>query len=339
MKTSIRNFSGRLVRNAPVALFAMLVCMFTATEDSLGAELTLRSSISVSDDVIRIGDLLHNAGKDAEIAIFRAPSPGKIGVLTANRISYALRNHGLRWRNTTGVTEVTIARDGRVIPLADIKTAIAQKLEHTRQIGSAGEIALTFARNTPPLVVASDATGPVEALQVNYEPRNGRFVALVTAPGLPKRRYAGRLTEVIEAPVLKHRIERDHQIVASDIEMRKVPRTRLIGAIVLDPRDLVGRAVSRTLRAGTTIRKRDVREIRMVKKNTVITILYQIPGLSLATKGRAVQAGVRGDVVMVRNIRSRKVIEAEVIGFDTVRAITMAPLKITQRKTASIAHR
>ncbi len=339
MKTSHRNFGGRLARNAPAALLALVLLMFTAGERSFGAELTLRSDISVNDDVIRIGDLLHNAGKDADIAIFRAPSPGKIGVLTANRISYALRNHGLRWRNAAGVAEVTIARDGRIIPLAEIKTAIAQKLEQSRQIGSADEIALTFARNTPPLTVASDATGPVEVLQVTYEPRNARFFALVTAPGLSKRKYAGRLTEVVEAPVLKHRIERNHQIVASDIEMRKVPRTGLIGAIVLDPGDLIGRAVTRTLRAGTTVRKRDVREIRMVKKNTVITILYQIPGLSLATKGRAVQAGVRGDVVMVRNTRSRKVIEAEVIGFDTVRAITMAPRQITQRKTASIARR
>ena len=339
MTVTISSRAGRFVHSAPVALLAMIVFIFAAAEKSHGAELTLRSNISVDEDVIRIGDLLHNAGTNADIAIFRAPSPGKIGVLTANRISYALRNHGLRWRNAAGVTEVTIARDGRIIPLDEIKTAIARKMEHSRQIGSADEIALTFARNTRPLTVASDATAPVEVLQVNYEPRNSRFVALVTAPGLPKRKYVGRITEVVEAPVLKHRIERNHQIVASDIEMRKIPRTRLIGAIVLNPRDLVGRAVSRTLRAGTTIRKRDVREIRMVKKNTVITILYQIPGLSLATKGRAVQAGVRGDVVMVRNTRSRKVIEAEVVGFDTVRAITMAPGRVVSRKTASIARR
>lgn len=332
MNISKFSFTRYVTGNIPVALATLMLVLFATVDKGHSAELTLRSNISVHDDVIRIGDLLHNAGNSAEIAIFRAPSPGKIGVLTANRISYALRNHGLRWRNAAGVSEVTIARDGQVIPLVDIGAAIKRRLEDSRQISSADEIVLTFARNTRPLTVASDSTEPVEVLQVNYQSRNNRFVAVVKAPGLPKRKYTGRVTEVVEAPVLKHRIERNHQIVASDIEMRKIPRTGRVSAIVLNPKDLIGRAIARTLRAGSTIRKSDVRKIRMVKKNTVITIIYQVPGLSLATKGRAVQAGVRGDVVMVKNLRSRKVIEAEVIGFDTVRAITMGP-----RKTASIA--
>lgn len=300
---------------------------FAGTGDASASELRLRSNISVTDDVIRIGDMFENAGRAADIAIFRSPAPGKLGVLTPTRVAYALRNHGLRWRNAIGVSEVTINRAGRVIPLTEIEDAIKKHLEASEAIPSAGEIALSFDRRTTSLTVSEQATAPVEVLQVNYDSRTKRFAALIQPPGAQKRRYVGRITEVVNTPVLKNTIERGHRISRSDIELRRLSRARINASVILNANSIIGHAASRTLKAGVPIRKRDIRQIRMVKKSATVTIVYKIPGLSLSTRGRAIQHGSRGDTIMVMNLRSRKMIEAEVIGPDTVRAIDAAPRK------------
>ncbi len=298
------------------------------------SELRLRSTISVTDDVIRIGDMFENAGRAADIAIFRSPAPGKVGVLTPTRVAYALRNHGLRWRNAIGVAEVIINRAGRVIPLAEIEDAIKTHLESSEAIPSASEVALTFDRRTAPLTVSEQVTAPIEVLQVNFNDRTKRFVALVRAPGAPKRRYGGRLTEVVETPVLKNTIERGHRISRSDIELRRLSKARINASVILNSDSIIGHAATRTLKAGVPIRKRDIRQVRMVKKSTTVTIVYKVPGLNLSTRGRAIQHGSRGDTIMVMNLRSRKMIEAEVIGPEMVRAVMATP-----RKTATLARR
>ncbi len=317
-----------------ITLILVISIPLDGASDASASELKLRSTISVTDDVIRIGDLFENAGRAADIAIFRSPAPGKIGVLTPTRVAYALRNHGLRWRNAIGVSEVTINRAGRVIPLAEIEGVIKNHLEASEAIPSASDVALTFDRRTAPLTISEQETAPVDVLQVNYDSRTKRFVALVQAPGTAKRRYVGRITEVVEVPVLRTTIERGQRISRSDVELRRLSRARVNASVILNANSIIGHAATRKLKAGVTVRKRDIRQIRMVKKSATITIVYKIPGLSLSTRGRAIQHGSRGDTIMVMNLRSRKMIEAEVIGPDTVRAITSAP-----RQTAALARR
>src|ERR1044072_9714239 len=41
----------------------------------------LRASVNVASDVVRIGDVVDNAGNAAQIAIYRAPDPGTTGSL------------------------------------------------------------------------------------------------------------------------------------------------------------------------------------------------------------------------------------------------------------------
>jgi flagella basal body P-ring formation protein FlgA len=53
----------------------------------------LRASVSVSGDVVRIGDLVENAGPAAQIAIYRAPDLGTTGSVPVAQIVESLRAH------------------------------------------------------------------------------------------------------------------------------------------------------------------------------------------------------------------------------------------------------
>src|SRR5690606_25250238 len=46
----------------------------------------LRGRVDVTDKMVRIGDLVDNAGDAAQIAIYRAPDPGTTGTLPAAQL-------------------------------------------------------------------------------------------------------------------------------------------------------------------------------------------------------------------------------------------------------------
>ena len=60
----------------------------------------LRASVTVSGDIVRIGDVIDNAGTAAQIAIYRAPDLGTTGTLpVAQVLDSAARASGDRRRH------------------------------------------------------------------------------------------------------------------------------------------------------------------------------------------------------------------------------------------------
>ena len=76
-----------MIRSIPlialVALVALAAAAVPATAQGLDADLsagpTLKAAATVTGDIVRIGDLVENAGAVAEVAIFRAPDLGQTG--------------------------------------------------------------------------------------------------------------------------------------------------------------------------------------------------------------------------------------------------------------------
>ena len=61
--------------------------------DDVIAAPVLRASVSVSGDLVRIGDVVDNAGSLAKIAIYRAPDLGTTGSLPVAQVIATLRAH------------------------------------------------------------------------------------------------------------------------------------------------------------------------------------------------------------------------------------------------------
>src|SRR5262249_48245114 len=53
----------------------------------------LRPNVTVTGDLVRIGDVIDNAGPAAQIAIYRAPDLGTTGSLPTAQVLTALRAH------------------------------------------------------------------------------------------------------------------------------------------------------------------------------------------------------------------------------------------------------
>src|SRR5262249_25940104 len=81
---------------------------------------TLRSEAIVNGDIVRIGDLIDNAGIVAPVPIFRAPDLGYTGTISADAVLEAVRNHALIGVDTGSIRDVVVTRASRTIPAKNI---------------------------------------------------------------------------------------------------------------------------------------------------------------------------------------------------------------------------
>src|SRR5204863_255971 len=87
---------------------------------------TTPTTVTVSGDLVRIGDIIDNAGSAAQIAIYRAPDLGTTGSLPVAHVLTALRSHQVIGVDTRNLKEITVTRLARTIEGKDIEAQVAR---------------------------------------------------------------------------------------------------------------------------------------------------------------------------------------------------------------------
>ena len=64
----------------------------------------------------------------------------------------------------------------------------------------------------------------------------------------------------------------------------------------------------------------------VVQRNEPVTILYEVPGIVLTVRGKALEAGAVGDMINVLNVQSNRTVQATVIGPGRVSIAAAAPV-------------
>src|SRR3954470_18506491 len=81
----------------------------------------LRATVNVAGDVVRIGDVVDNAGNAAQIAIYRAPDPGTTGSLPTAQLVATLRAHQVIGVDTKDLKAISVTRLARTLEARDIE--------------------------------------------------------------------------------------------------------------------------------------------------------------------------------------------------------------------------
>src|SRR2546423_4535349 len=135
----------------------------------------LRPNVQVSGDIVRIGDLIDNAGSAAQIAIYRAPDLGTTGSLSVAQVLNTLRAHQVIGVDTRELKEISITRLARTIESRDIELQVARALERRNGLGDAANLSLTFDRDLQTMFLDASNSGVLQPVSARYEPRSGRF--------------------------------------------------------------------------------------------------------------------------------------------------------------------
>jgi flagella basal body P-ring formation protein FlgA len=288
----------------------------------------LRASVNVSGDVVRIGDVVDNAGNAAQIAIYRAPDLGTTGSLPTAQVLAALRAHQVIGVDTKDLKAISVTRLARTLDSKDIEQQVARALERRNGLGDAANLLLTFDRDVQTLQLDASNTGNLQPIAVRYEPRSGRFdvsFEIANDAGVPtKLRFTGSAVETVEAAVLARGVERNEVLKSSDVLIERRPKAE-VGNDAAGRDNAVGMQARRQLRAGQALRVTDLAKPDLVTRDQNVTLIYESSGLYLTIRGKALEGGTEGDVVNVLNLQSKRTVSGVVVGRGQVSVAISTP--------------
>jgi flagella basal body P-ring formation protein FlgA len=278
----------------------------------------LRAHVEVSADVVRIGDVIDNAGDAAQIAIYRAPDLGTTGSLPTDQVIAALRAHQVIGVDTRNLREISVTRLARTLEPSEIEHRVAEALEHRAGLGDARNLQITFNRGLDTIQLAATNDGPMRPVSVRYEPRSGRFdvifeIANETTSTPTRLRFGGTVVDTVEAAVLTRDLDRNEIVKTSDITMERRPRAE-VGRDVAPRNQVIGMQMRRAMHSGQALRSADLSRPDLVQRDQPVTIVYQTAGITLTIRGKALENGAEGDVVNVANLQSKRTFPGVVIG-------------------------
>lgn len=280
---------------------------------------TLKPAVTVTADVVRIGDLVDHAGAAAGVPIFRSPDFGTTGSVPVAQLLEAVRAHDLVMVDARGLTEVAVTRAGHVIGAKDVQERIARAFAGRQNLSEAKNLAVTLDRETRPIFLDPSASTELHLVRSSYDPRSGRFDVTFELPGNPGRigpllRYTGTLVDAVEVVVLTRQVNRGDVLRATDLAVERRPRSEATGEVVGGVERAVGSAAKQTMRAGSILRRADLMKPNLVRRDEAVTLVYETPGLMLTMLGKAIEAGTEGDLVNVMNAHSKRPVQGYVSG-------------------------
>ena len=304
------------------------------------AQPSLKPSVTVAAEVVRIGDLVENAGSLADVAIFRAPDLGTTGAVPTARVREALRPYGLSDLETGALAEVVVTRPGRAVTAKEVERRILEALAGQRGLGAVEDLKLNLDQSLRTFYVEADATGELQVMRLSIDPYASRFSIVLDIPGsaILRRtplRLSGRVVETAEIAVLTRALDRGDLIRPGDFVIERRPRAELAKDDIGSRSQAVGLAARRPLRVGHVLRHSDLMKPELVKRNETVTLVYEAPGILLTLRGQASEAGAEGDVISVINMQSKRTVQGTVTGPGQV-TVTSNAARAAPARTASL---
>ena len=328
-------------RSLLLAAVLLLVVPVTAiAQDSRDAIAVpvLRANVTVESDIVRIGDMIDNAGTAARIAIYRAPDLGTTGSLPTAQVIAALQAHQVIGVDTRDVKAVSVTRLARTIERKEIEAQVAHALEHRNGLGDAANLNLTFDRDVQDVRLEAWNDGTMLPASVRYEPRNGRFdvnfeIANDTSSARTKLRFTGIAIETVEAAVLTRNVERSEVLKSADVITERRPKAEVGGDAAVRAQ-AVGMQMRKQLRAGQVLKAADLGKPDLVQRDDNVTLVYETAGLYLTMRGKAMENGTEGDTVNVLNLQSKRTVYGVIVGRAQV-AISIATPRVAATDSSS----
>ena len=276
----------------------------------------LKSAVTVTQDVIHVGDLWDNAGDKAGMAIAQAPQPGKRVTLDTRWLTTLASNNGLDWRPGSQFERTVVERAGQTIDLTLVETELRDAL-NLEGLPSTSTFEINSRQNLA-IVLPTDVAATVAIKDVVLDRRTQRFNATIEAPaGSPtavRIKISGRTFAITRLPVLNRAMNRGEVITEKDLIWSDMRDDNLRQDLVIDPKQIIGMEPRMLVKANLPIRIADLQRPMAVSRNGLVTMQLQTPYMSLSAQGRAMEDAGVGDIVRVTNLQTKQVIEARVQG-------------------------
>jgi flagella basal body P-ring formation protein FlgA len=326
-----------------LAIAAALVCAEIAAAPaqvagSAAALPTLKRAVTVSGDIVRIGDLIENAGAAADRAIFRSPDVGTTGSVSVQQVLDAVQPYHMYLVNTAGLTAVEVTRAGRTIDFADLETRIANAFAGRYGLGEAKNLSVTLDIAPRPTTVEASVTSDLVLASAALNAMSGRFEISFEVPGSAiirkPLRFTGSVVETVEVAVTARALPAGAIVKDADLTIERRPKQKVAAETLGTAHEAIGLALRTAMRAGQPLRRTDLMKPQAVHRDDNVTLVYEVPGILLTTRGKALESGAEGDVINVLNAQSKRTIQGTVTGPNRVSILVSTAMLPSPAKLA-----
>ncbi len=217
-------------------------------------------------------------------------------------------------QHSQATTSQPLKEDGIfTITVEEAEEAVARALEKE---GVADMISAKITNTRPGVLYRHNHALGVEVKTLKFEERDAHFSAnlyyVSNGEVMSVAAVSGRYEEMIALPVARHRLHRDDEIAAGDLDEIAYPISRLRKDTIVSAKQIIGKTPLRIVSKGRPIRLSELKAPNMLQKGARVQMRFLTPFMMISTTGEAMEDGAEGDSIKVRNFESGTIIEARV---------------------------
>ncbi|PIR33902.1 MAG: flagella basal body P-ring formation protein FlgA [Alphaproteobacteria bacterium CG11_big_fil_rev_8_21_14_0_20_44_7] len=156
----------------------------------------------------------------------------------------------------------------------------------------------------------------ITQIEIDTDQRN--FTAYLSINDNLPQEIGGKYYEMVEVPAVNHKMRKGEIITASDIESIRIESYKLDRGYITDENEIIGKTPSRNLYNARPLMPNQISEPLVVNKKDNVTMVFNNNMLSMQDLGVALEEGVEGDLIRIKNATSGIIVHARIIGKNLV---------------------
>ncbi|MBX7137148.1 MAG: flagellar basal body P-ring formation chaperone FlgA [Oligoflexia bacterium] len=276
-----------------------------------------RDESTVTTDAIRLSDIadvypMEDGNDEAVIGLKRlllasSPAPGEVSTITAAQTLERMRTQGIRLEQIGYALPrlMRVKRAARPLNEDEIRNALLQFLSsRTRDV----TLKALYLKEHPQ-VAPGDVSFDVRPFDTGRSARQG-FNVTARVAGAPEVRFdlEADVDEWREVPVASRSISRGSKIETGDIMMARLNLGTLARDAALDENQILGKEINHDLDYGEAFTHSKLVIPPIIQAGSKVTVIYRSKLFEASATGTAMEAGMPGQNIRVRNDSSKKIV-------------------------------
>lgn len=285
-------------------------------------EVVGRAEATITGATVRLGDIAAVTSRDAreddavialeKIVIEESPAPGRESALSAQRVLDRMKAGGVDLDTVAYTFPRTIVarRAARLVTEGELLPVIEAALKRSGRDIVVKRILLPSEVHVAP----TETVAGVTPFTSRSQGRLGFTVAMRDDGGQGTSfNVEAIIDEWAQLPVAKRALSRGTIVTSDDVMLARLNVSGLPGDTAREERGVVGLATSGDISFGEVFRRNKLAIPNAIEANSRVTLVYRSAGFEATASGLALESGIVGSEVRVRNESSKKIVTGTIL--------------------------
>jgi len=298
-----------------------LVSVAEATPSSFSVRMVGRSEATITTSTILLGDISDFTGVNPldeaiialkKIEIQKAPMPGKSVVINADQILSKMKDAGVDLQKVgySLPRVITVKQASRALSIDEARSAIEQYFSAKSDKTVVRNISFTESADVFP----GNINLKVQDLSPAIRGKIATVLLVSNNEGIEQRVPVSIVVdEFREIPVASRSLQKGVLIEPGDVVMARMNISELAEEATEEPGTLIGLEANRGIRAGEPFFNSNVKIPPLVTAGSTVTMQYKSGALIATATGTALDTGILGTEIRIRNEQSKKILKGKIL--------------------------